>query len=90
MVMKKNLMFLLVCFLFVSFGCLAAEDFKVLHQVTGAIETNCYLIYGVESKEAALVDPGGPVFSGLACQDHLTLRIKCPHSYPTFSVSLSK
>ncbi len=37
------------------------EDFKVLHQVTGPIETNCYLIFGTKSKEAALIDPGWQV-----------------------------
>lgn len=39
----------------------AAEQFKVILQVTGPIATNSYLIYDLESKEAALVDPGGPV-----------------------------
>ena len=42
-------------------GCSTTEDFKVEHQVTGPGETNCYLIYGIKSKEAALIDPGGAI-----------------------------
>ncbi len=38
-------------------SCNTAEDFRVIPQVTGPIETNCYLIYGTKSKEAALIDP---------------------------------
>jgi hydroxyacylglutathione hydrolase len=56
--MKRiNIYFLVIFFLF-QLSCTSVEDFKVLHQVTGPIETNCYLIYGIKSKEAALIDPG--------------------------------
>ena len=44
--------------LLLQFSCKTAEDFRVIRQVTGPIETNCYLIYGTKSKEAALIDPG--------------------------------
>lgn len=47
----------------VATGCSSSEDFIVLHQVTGGIETNCYLLYGSKSKEAALIDVAGPVDS---------------------------
>jgi hydroxyacylglutathione hydrolase len=54
---NKQYYFLLIIFFF-QFGCNTVEDFKVVHQVTGPISTNCYLIYGIKSKVAALVDPG--------------------------------
>ena len=44
-------------------GCSCSEDFIVLRQVTGGIETNCYLLYGSTSKEATLIDVAGPVDS---------------------------
>jgi hydroxyacylglutathione hydrolase len=60
--MKKTLFFMLIFVLSLQFGCTTAtENFKVMHQVTGPIKTNCYLIYGVTSKEAAIIDPGWQV-----------------------------
>jgi glyoxylase-like metal-dependent hydrolase (beta-lactamase superfamily II) len=59
--MKRNPFCFLIFIFFLQFSCTASEDFKVIHQVAGPIETNCYLIYGIKSKEAALIDPGGPV-----------------------------
>ncbi|MFC2093893.1 MBL fold metallo-hydrolase [Bacteroidota bacterium] len=56
--MKNKQFCFLVFLIFLQFNSARTEDFKVLFQVTGPIETNCYLIYGVESKEAALIDPG--------------------------------
>jgi hydroxyacylglutathione hydrolase len=32
-----------------------------MQQVTGPIETNCYLLYDIKSKEAVLIDPGGHI-----------------------------
>jgi len=57
---RINGYFLVIIFL-LQFNCTTVEDFKVIHQVTGPIGTNCYLIYGNKSKEAALIDPGWPV-----------------------------
>lgn len=57
---NKQTCFLLLIFFLLS-GCNTVEDFKVLHQVSGPIGTNCYLIYGTKSKEAALIDPGWQV-----------------------------
>ena len=59
--MKRTPYCFLIFTFFLQFGCTTVEDFKVIHQVTGPIETNCYFIYGIKSKEAALIDPGGPV-----------------------------
>ena len=42
-------------------SCSPSGDLVVLHQVTGPIETNCYLVYDAESREAALIDIGGPI-----------------------------
>ena len=47
----------------ITTGCTSSEEFVVLHQVTGGIETNTYLLYGLKSKEAALIDVAGPVDS---------------------------
>jgi len=59
--MRNKQIYFLLFFIIFQLNCTRTEDFKVLHEVTGGIETNCYLIYGVKSKEAALIDPGGPV-----------------------------
>jgi len=45
-------------------------------QVTGPIQTNCYLIYDAVSREAALIDPGGPVDSLITYIDENNLSLK--------------
>lgn len=55
--MKLNKFYFLIFIFFFQISFSQNEDFKVLNQVTGPIETNCYLIYGVTTKEAALIDP---------------------------------
>jgi hydroxyacylglutathione hydrolase len=59
--MKRTPLCFLAFIFLLQFGCTTTEALKVEHQVTGPGETNCYLIYGIKSKEAALVDPGGSV-----------------------------
>jgi hydroxyacylglutathione hydrolase len=39
----------------------STPELMILHQVTGAIETNCYLIYDSETLEAALIDVGDAI-----------------------------
>lgn len=56
---------------------MANEDFKVIPQVTGPGETNCYLIYGIKSNEAALIDPGGPVDTLISFIKKNKLELKC-------------
>jgi hypothetical protein len=53
----------LIAFLLaIFFSCSTTEsELKIIHQVTGPIETNCYLIFDCETREAALVDVGGPI-----------------------------
>jgi hydroxyacylglutathione hydrolase len=46
-----------------QYQCAPTNNFVLHHQVTGPIKTNCYLLYDIESKEAALFDVGGPVDS---------------------------
>jgi hydroxyacylglutathione hydrolase len=61
--MEKTAFYLLFSILFVLSDLSSAGDFKVLHQVTGPGETNCYLLYDVESREAAVIDPGWTIDS---------------------------
>jgi hydroxyacylglutathione hydrolase len=39
----------------------STPELMILHQVTGAIETNCYLVYDSETLEAALIDVGDAI-----------------------------
>lgn len=75
--MKRNqLISLIILCLTLLLNCSTHEDFKVMHQVTGGIETNCYLLYGAESKEAALFDVAGPIDTLLNFinENELTIR----------------
>ena len=56
--MKRIPFYILTFICLLQPGCTATEDFRVLNQIAGPIKTNCYLIYGIKSKEAALIDPG--------------------------------
>ena len=60
---KTRLLFFLLALSHLAFYCSPSNNFVVLHQVTGPIETNCYLLYDIRSKEAALFDVGGPIDS---------------------------
>jgi glyoxylase-like metal-dependent hydrolase (beta-lactamase superfamily II) len=61
--MKKKFRyeFLLIGLPFLLICCAKSGDLAVLHQVTGPIDTNCYLLYDTQSREAALIDIGGPI-----------------------------
>jgi glyoxylase-like metal-dependent hydrolase (beta-lactamase superfamily II) len=65
----------IITFLF-QFGCTNTEDFKVIRQVAGPIETNCYLIYGTKSKEASLIDPGWRIDTLTAFIKENNLKLK--------------
>ena len=54
--------------------CSRTEQFVVVHQKTGPIQTNCFLLYGVDSKEAALFDVGGSIDSLLTILDDNNLE----------------
>ena len=53
----------LIALLFaIILSCTTVEpELKIIHQVTGPIETNCYLIYDNQTMEAALVDVGDAI-----------------------------
>jgi hydroxyacylglutathione hydrolase len=55
---------------------LQSQSYAVLHQVTGFMSTNTYLVYDKSSKEAALVDPAGPIETLLnfVADESLTLK----------------
>lgn len=54
---KFPILFLVVLLL----GCSGADRLEIRHQVTGGIQTNCYLIYDAKTREAALIDVAGRV-----------------------------
>ncbi len=49
---------LIVCITIILSCATSRPELKIVHQVTGPIETNCYLIYDTKTMEAALVDAG--------------------------------
>ncbi len=51
-------------------------DFVILHEVTGPMKTNAYLLYDRASREAALFDAGGAVDSLTSAIDARSLRLK--------------
>jgi hydroxyacylglutathione hydrolase len=56
--MTKKLHYLLILFCLIQLQCTNPRSFKVVREVTGPYQTNCYLIYDTQSGEAALIDPG--------------------------------
>ncbi len=58
--------------------------YKIIHQVTGGIETNCYLLHGTRSKVAALVDVAGSIDSLISYIKSNNLNLKyllCTHGH---------
>lgn len=76
---------LLIFTLVVSSSCSPLEpELKILHQITGAIETNCYLIYDSETLEAALIDVGDAIDTLLQQVEENELDLKyilCTHGH---------
>lgn len=57
-------------------------DFKIVSKETGPIKTNCYLLYDVDKKEAALFDVGGEIKELLDIIEQEKLEVKyifCTH-----------
>jgi glyoxylase-like metal-dependent hydrolase (beta-lactamase superfamily II) len=71
----SSLFFWLVIILFIL-SCSTSENLIVLRQKTGPIDTNCYLLYDVKSKEAALFDVGGPIDSLITHIKNKNLKLK--------------
>ena len=61
-----------------------APELKIMHQVTGPIETNCYLIFDTKTREAALVDVGDVIDTLVNYIEQLQLNLKyilCTHGH---------
>jgi len=56
-------------------GCSAPGQLEMAYTVTG-VETNCYLLYDTKSKEAALIDVGGPSDTKLEIMKGSDRRLK--------------
>jgi hydroxyacylglutathione hydrolase len=69
----------------ILFSCSTVEPgLRILHQVTGPIETNCYLIYDTKTREAALVDVGDAIDTLIQYIEQNDLDIKyilCTHGH---------
>jgi glyoxylase-like metal-dependent hydrolase (beta-lactamase superfamily II) len=76
--MKVSLMrsFLISTFIVFLFQCSQTENLVIKLQVTGHVDANCYLIYGDETKEAALIDVAGPIDTLLSYIRNHDLTIK--------------
>ena len=76
----------LIAFLpYIILSCSTLEpELKILHQVTGPIETNCYLIYDTKTMDAALIDVGDAIDTLMQYIDENELDIKyilCTHGH---------
>ncbi len=70
----KTILFITVFVLIAGFSF--AQEFEVEVQKTGPWNTNCYLIYDTDSREAAIVDAGVSVDSLTACIKKKNLKLK--------------
>lgn len=68
--------FLTIIIYILQFGCTSPETFRIVREVAGPYQTNCYLIYGTRSKEAALIDPGWQIDTLLAFIKNNNLDLK--------------
>ena len=76
----------LIAFLpYIILSCSTLEpELKILHQVTGPIETNCYLIYDTKTMDAALIDVGDAIDTLMQYIDENQLDMKyilCTHGH---------
>lgn len=75
--MKKTILFLLSFVLLLVVLCFPnSNSMVVVHQVTGPVGTNCYLLYDTKSKQAALFDVGGPIDDLLSVISKNNLNLK--------------
>ncbi len=83
--MKSAEPFLSAILLAIVFSCsTAAPELVIMHQVTGPIETNCYLIYDNQTMEAALIDVGDIIDTLVQYIDQVGLDVKyilCTHGH---------
>ena len=83
--MKSSKSTLIVLFVALILSCSNIEtELKIMHQVTGAIETNCYLIYDSRSRDAALIDAGDVIDTLVDYIEQQELDVKyilCTHGH---------
>ena len=73
--MNKTIYLLIFIAILATMQCSKSDNLVIHKQVTG-METNCYLVYDSQSKEAALIDVGGPIDSLLSFIDKENLTLK--------------
>jgi hydroxyacylglutathione hydrolase len=61
--MKRIIFYFLFIICFLQLACSTKEEFKVISQIEGPVKTNCYLLYGLTTKEAAIIDVADPLDS---------------------------
>jgi glyoxylase-like metal-dependent hydrolase (beta-lactamase superfamily II) len=83
--MKSSKSTLIVLFVALILSCSNIEpELKIMRQVTGAIETNCYLIYDAKTREAALIDVGDVIDTLVDYIEQHELDVKyilCTHGH---------
>lgn len=62
-VMSRNINYILVIFIFLPYSLTAPQGFKAVNQAEGPGQTNCYLLYDLTIKDAAVFDVAGPLDS---------------------------
>ena len=76
---------LLVIFFTILFSCSTIEpELIIRHQITGPIETNCYLVYDNQTMEAALIDVGDDIDTLMQYIEENRLEIEyilCTHGH---------
>ena len=77
---KSFCLIILLGLVFLTGACKKSGELVILHQVTGPIETNCYLLYDARTGEAALIDVGGPIDTLLAGL-HSTHHVPAPYHH---------
>jgi hydroxyacylglutathione hydrolase len=75
--MKKTILFSLSLLLALMVSCFPQSNtMVVVHQTTGPMEANCYLLYDSSTKQAALFDVGSPIgeLVSVIRKNNLTLK----------------
>jgi len=67
---------ILASFLLLSQFCSSTEEYYLLSEVEGPVEVNCYLLYAMPTREAAIFDVGGPLESLVKIINEKELTLK--------------
>ncbi|MEJ2050477.1 MAG: MBL fold metallo-hydrolase, partial [Calditrichota bacterium] len=63
-------------FILLFISCSTSEEFFVISEVQGPVNVNCYLLYQLPTREAAIFDVGGPLDSLVKVINEKELRLK--------------